>query len=103
MSSDGPAPAPRRVAFVLEQTLGHVTHSANLAALIPQTAADVGVEPLFLPIPFETGRAGSLRLASAARRVSTKTRRAERPVEAEHRNSPRAKRASKTGHGPGHG
>src|SRR5687768_15774474 len=39
-----------RVAFVMEQTLGHVTHARNLASALaerPEIAAD------WLPIPFE--------------------------------------------------
>ena len=41
---------PLRAAFVLEQTLGHVTHSDNLTNLI---RADDRFEPTFLPIKFE--------------------------------------------------
>jgi hypothetical protein len=41
---------PVRAAFVMEQTLGHVTHARNLrAALIEQTC----IAPTWLPIPFE--------------------------------------------------
>lgn len=41
------------VAFVLEQTLGHVTHSRNLRALIPQNDS---IRATFCPIEFEPGR-----------------------------------------------
>jgi glycosyltransferase involved in cell wall biosynthesis len=42
-----------KVAFVLEQTLGHITHSANLCALVP----DIGViDPIFLPVAFDVPR-----------------------------------------------
>jgi glycosyltransferase involved in cell wall biosynthesis len=39
-----------RVAFVLEQTLGHVTHSNNLHALLADSRS---VRPTFLDIPYE--------------------------------------------------
>ena len=39
-------------AIVLEQTLGHVTHSKNLQALVPQVG---GVDPVFLPVAFDPG------------------------------------------------
>jgi glycosyltransferase involved in cell wall biosynthesis len=38
--------------FVLEQTLGHRTHSANLRELIPEIG---GIDPVFLPIEFDAG------------------------------------------------
>ena len=38
-----------RVAFVMEQTLGHVTHARNLGAVLDATLA---IEPCWLPIPF---------------------------------------------------
>lgn len=38
--------------FVLEQTLGHVTHSKNLQALVPQFD---DVDPVFVPVAFDTG------------------------------------------------
>ncbi len=41
---------PPRVAFVLEQTLGHVTHSANLRDLVGERAE---VVPVFAPIEYE--------------------------------------------------
>ena len=43
-----PTSAPH-VGFVLEQTLGHVTHSDNLRSIIP---ANDTVRAPFLPIPF---------------------------------------------------
>src|SRR5688572_11272342 len=47
-----------RIGFVLEQTLGHVTHSDNLRRLVPQ---DGRVDAAFAPVPFEvTGLAGDL-------------------------------------------
>jgi glycosyltransferase involved in cell wall biosynthesis len=39
----------RRVAFVIEQTLGHVTHSANLRALLGES---VDIVPVFAPIEY---------------------------------------------------
>ena len=39
-----------RVAFVMEQTLGHVTHARNLASVLPEQP---GLDPAWLPIPFE--------------------------------------------------
>ena len=39
-----------RVAFVMEQTLGHVTHARNLRAALDETSS---IEPLWLPIPFD--------------------------------------------------
>jgi glycosyltransferase involved in cell wall biosynthesis len=39
-----------RVAFVLEQTLGHVTHAANLRALV---GASDEIRPVFAPIEYE--------------------------------------------------
>jgi glycosyltransferase involved in cell wall biosynthesis len=41
---------PPRVAFVLEQTLGHVTHAANLRMLV---GASGQITPVFAPIQFE--------------------------------------------------
>ena len=38
------------VGFLLEQTLGHVTHSDNLTNLVP---ADHRITPRFMPIPYE--------------------------------------------------
>ncbi len=42
--------APLRALFVLEQTLGHVTHGKNLMHLV---VAGDDIEPSFLPIPFD--------------------------------------------------
>ena len=42
---------PPTVAFVLEQTLGHVTHSANLESLL---GASRGFDITFVPVQFET-------------------------------------------------
>jgi glycosyltransferase involved in cell wall biosynthesis/GT2 family glycosyltransferase len=39
-----------RVGFVLEQTLGHITHSANLRHLV---ASDPDVDAVFEPVPFD--------------------------------------------------
>jgi glycosyltransferase involved in cell wall biosynthesis/GT2 family glycosyltransferase len=49
------------VLFVLEQTLGHVTHAQNLQALIPQ---DDGPAALFLPIAADLGRTGTMPVLS---------------------------------------
>jgi glycosyltransferase involved in cell wall biosynthesis len=52
-ATDSPTPVKRPTAvFVLEQTLGHVTHSKNLHALVPAAG---GVDPVFVPVPFEPG------------------------------------------------
>lgn len=45
------------VGFVLEQALGHITHAANLKALVPTIAKAHGIAPVFLPVEFEPGRA----------------------------------------------
>ena len=45
--------APPRVAFVLEQSLGHVTHSDNLIRLV---TPDPRIEAAFAPIDFALGR-----------------------------------------------
>ena len=42
--------APVRAAFVMEQTLGHVTHYRNLRAVATQQAI---VDPTWLPISFD--------------------------------------------------
>jgi glycosyltransferase involved in cell wall biosynthesis len=39
-----------RIAFVLEQTLGHITHTANLRALV---GASDDIRPVFAPIEYE--------------------------------------------------
>lgn len=46
-----------RVAFVMEQTLGHVTHYRNLRAA---TADRPGLSSTWLPIPFSAGPVGRL-------------------------------------------
>jgi glycosyltransferase involved in cell wall biosynthesis len=46
------ADAAIRAAFVMEQTLGHVTHARNLQAVLAQHRH---VRPTWLPIPFEVG------------------------------------------------
>jgi glycosyltransferase involved in cell wall biosynthesis len=52
-----PPVAHVKCAFVMEQTLGHVTHARNLRDI----AAEYGdVEPVWLPIPFETRGVGRL-------------------------------------------
>jgi glycosyltransferase involved in cell wall biosynthesis len=77
-------PRPIIAAFVLEQTLGHVTHAANLRKLVSSTE---DFQPVFVPVPFDmagrrlpvwsnwTIRAG-VRAALGLRRL----RRAEPPV-----------------------
>ncbi len=46
-----------RVAFVMEQTLGHVTHARNLHAAV---SARPDITPAWLPIAFPVGRLGKL-------------------------------------------
>ncbi|NNE11559.1 MAG: glycosyltransferase family 4 protein [Ilumatobacter sp.] len=71
-----------RVAFVLEQTLGHVTHSKNLTALLPEAARDLGIEPIFVPIPFELGAAGRIPgWSNWTVRAGVRARRALRPMD----------------------
>jgi glycosyltransferase involved in cell wall biosynthesis len=41
---------PPRVAFVLEQTLGHVTHASNLRKLVGATPS---VNPVFVPVEYD--------------------------------------------------
>lgn len=50
-ASEPGTPATTRAVFVLEQTLGHVTHSANLESLVPSATQ---LDPTFLRVPFET-------------------------------------------------
>src|SRR5581483_7359690 len=69
-----------RVAFVMEQTLGHVTHARNLRAVLDRCSA---IDPVWLPIPFEVH--GPARLLPLYRgnwsvRASWRARRALRPV-----------------------
>ena len=40
---------PVRIALVMEQTLGHVTHSCNLHAVVDERP---DIVPTWLPIPF---------------------------------------------------
>ncbi|MCC6173982.1 MAG: glycosyltransferase family 4 protein [Chloroflexi bacterium] len=51
----GAAGVSLRMAFVLEQTLGHVTHTRNLRAA---AASRPGLTPVWLPIPFDVRGAG---------------------------------------------
>lgn len=46
-----------RVAFVMEQTLGNVTHARLLRASLPERP---DIDPVWLPIPFDVGRLGRL-------------------------------------------
>ena len=46
-----------RVAFVMEQTLGHVTHYRNLRAAVSDRP---GLASTWLPIPFAAGQVGRL-------------------------------------------
>lgn len=48
---------PVRCDLVIEQTLGHVTHSKNLERLLPDVA---GIAPRFIHVPFPTGRWATL-------------------------------------------
>lgn len=45
-------PPSQRLGFVLEQTLGHVTHSKNLQTII---GGDHTISAIFIPIPFPQG------------------------------------------------
>lgn len=74
--------SPMRIAFVMEQTLGHVTHAQNLHQVV-QDRPDLA--PVWLPIPFEA--AGPARLLPYFRsnwsvRASWRARRALLNVEA---------------------
>ncbi len=73
--------------FVLEQTLGHVTHSKNLHALVP-AAGDV--EPVFVPVRFDSASLRipgwsnwTIRAGIRARRALAGLRRATPPVHAD--------------------
>ena len=46
-----------RVPFVMEQTLGHITHYQNLRAAASRQSR---VEPIWMPVPFDTTRVGRL-------------------------------------------
>jgi glycosyltransferase involved in cell wall biosynthesis len=48
---------PLRAAFVMDQTLGHVTHGQNLRQVL---AGRADVVPTWLPIPFQVAGAGSV-------------------------------------------
>jgi glycosyltransferase involved in cell wall biosynthesis len=48
---------PLRAAFVMEQTLGHVTHGRNLSQVL---AGQDAVEATWLPVPFDVRGAGRL-------------------------------------------
>lgn len=76
-------PLPQhRVAFVLEQTLGHITHAENLRAFVPPIAAELGFEPVFLPISFEMGRAARVPgWSNWTMRAGVRARRAIRDLE----------------------
>src|SRR5215213_10209721 len=53
MSQPQPAPtAPDRVAFLMEQCMGHVTHALNLKSFL---ATQDAVDPVWLPIGYEMG------------------------------------------------
>ena len=65
-----------RVACVMEQTLGHVTHARNLRAALAETPS---IEPLWLPIPFGVqgpGRLVPLYRSNWSVRASWRARRA---------------------------
>jgi len=49
--------AEARVAFVMEQNLGHITHFQNLRAVVSRQTA---VKPTWIPIPFGPGGLGRL-------------------------------------------
>lgn len=55
IGTGNPQAAPIRAAFVMEQTLGHVTHAQNLHAAL---AAQSAVDPTWLPVPFDVVGAG---------------------------------------------
>src|SRR5437660_11932394 len=68
--------AALRVAFVMEQALGHVTHYSNFRQTTDQQST---IDPVWLPIPFEVS--GSTRLVPMLRsnwsvRASFRARRA---------------------------
>jgi len=70
-----------RVAFVVEQTLGHVTHSQNLERAVRARPFDAA----WLPIEFGPGRLGRVPLLSQnwSARASWRARRALRRADAE--------------------
>ncbi len=74
---------PLRVDLVIEQTLGHVTHTRNLAAILPTLD---GCIPRLLPVPFDAPRLAipggdnwTLRSGLAARRLVRDAWRQQRP------------------------
>jgi glycosyltransferase involved in cell wall biosynthesis len=76
MNHESHPKASARAAFVVEQTLGHVTHFRNLRDFMAQQSA---VLPVMLPIPFETrGLAGRMPLfrSNWSVRASWRARRA---------------------------
>jgi glycosyltransferase involved in cell wall biosynthesis len=77
-----------RVAFVLEQTLGHVTHAANLRALV---GAHHEIKPVFAPIEYDVSGwparvpgygNWTVRAGLRARRAVREIRRRDGPIEA---------------------
>src|SRR3954469_16611741 len=80
--------APVRAAFVMEQTLGHVTHFLNLRQV---AAKQTAVDPTWLPVPFDVGGPSrlvpllrsnwSVRASWRARRALTRAQ-ARRPLDA---------------------
>ncbi len=76
-SADRPSNVGPRVTFVLEQTLGHVTHSQNLQSLL---ANHPSMRPTFLEVPYDVS--GFARLIPGYRnwtvRSGLRTRRAIR-------------------------
>lgn len=80
--------APVRTAFVMEQTLGHVTHFLNLRQVATEQTA---VDPTWLPVPFDVDGPSrlvpllrsnwSVRASWRARRALTRAQ-ARRPLDA---------------------
>jgi glycosyltransferase involved in cell wall biosynthesis len=77
-----------RVAFVLEQTLGHVTHAANLRALV---GGHHEIKPVFAPIEYDVSGwqarvpgygNWTVRAGLRARRAVREIRRRDGPIEA---------------------
>ena len=78
---------PPHVAFVLEQTLGHITHTDNLRRLVPRSD---DIDATFVPIEFDVDgwaarvpgyRNWTVRAGLRARRAVRKVR-AQRPLDA---------------------
>lgn len=80
MRNSDPKPT---VAFILEQTLGHVTHADNLRHLVPR---DARIDAEFCPIPYEVdGWAARLPgYSNWTVRAGIRARRAIRSVRADH-------------------